>query len=121
MSTLNDKVLDWFGKGEVGESSKCMALALTGHPFKTAFPVYPCDPDDFNRCYKLLKAVPELRSRLTWMKDVNGYWKALVAHWDEVEESLIGEIGENGAKSHKAPLTYNLMRSIYETLETPGQ
>lgn len=117
--SLESKVLDWFGSKNIGESSKYMALTLTGHSFDTKWigPVYPHDPDDFNRCYLLLKMVPELRELLPEMAEVNGHWKALVARWNEVEQSLISEIGENGEKSRRAPLTYNLMRSIYEPIE----
>jgi hypothetical protein len=38
---MKDKVLNWFGTGEVGESSKAMALHLCG---ATCNGAYPSDP-----------------------------------------------------------------------------
>jgi hypothetical protein len=109
MTDLESKVLNWFATGEVGLSSRCMASALTGRAFDGS---HPHDPDDFYRCYKLLVAVPELRPRLHWLARISREWSTLVAHWDEIERTLIDEIGADGKKGLRAPRTYELMFAL---------
>lgn len=60
------KVVGWLANGETGTSSETMAFWLafniekedSGHPY---------DPADFDRCLRLLEAVPELRKQLPAM------------------------------------------------------
>lgn len=89
MTDIHSKVLDWFQSGKTGASSKCMAFHLTG---RKADGDYPHDAADFGRCVGLLTAVPELRSLLPKMGEVNRYWAALVAKWDDLE-ALSGDYG----------------------------
>ena len=46
----------------------------------------PYDSDDFGRCYRLLKAVPEWRGRLSEVAAVLPKWAPLVERWDELED-----------------------------------
>ena len=109
----NDQVIRWLATGEVGLSSRCMALWL-------AFGVrarieYPHDPDDMDRCLKLLVAAPELRDHLGRMADLGTVWAALVARWDEIEAMQMDEIGLNWVKAKSAPRTYKLMREVIDS------
>lgn len=88
VTELDSRVLDWFHQGETGASSKCMAFHLTGRSCDGS---YPHDSGDFKRCVGLLTAVPELRSLLPRMAEVNRYWAALVPTWEQIEALPSGE------------------------------
>jgi len=109
MKTLKEKVMDWMATGEVGASSRAMAFYLSGLPCDGS---YPLDPDDFNRCLKLLAAVPELRERLPQMAAVSKSWAALVERWDDIEATFINEAGLNWSKAQNAPKTFRLMSQV---------
>jgi hypothetical protein len=81
---MNWKALaEWALSGDVGASSKFMAAHLCD--FKSnGWKSHPCDGGDFERCEGLLKAVPELRSRLHEMTAASPYWAALVPHWEQI-------------------------------------
>ena len=106
---MKDKILRWFGTGQVGASSKAMALAASGMPNDGS---HPYDPDDLNRCLLLLKAVPEIRQHMDKVATINGIWAKLVSRWDEVEQCFLDEVGLNWIKTHRAPKTYKLMKAI---------
>lgn len=44
----------------------------------------PLDPDDFGRCHRLLRLIPEWRARIGEMKAAPG-WKRMVGVWDTLE------------------------------------
>lgn len=113
MKLEQQQVIDWLANGEVGVSSKCMAMWLAfGTRTRDAFVGYPHDPDDLDRCLKLLQAAPGLRAALPHMAEVNKVWEALVARWDEIEASHLEEAGLDWTKSHSAPKTYALMKEV---------
>ncbi len=82
------QVVKWLETGQVGSSSKCMAIWLAFG--ERAEPFAPSDPDDFDRCLKLLDKAPGLRPLLPRMAEVGLGW----------------------TKANSAPKTYALMRSI---------
>lgn len=115
MDKTEQQVIDWLANGEVGVSSKCMAMWLAfGKRTSDAFGGYPHDPDDMDRCLKLLKRAPGLRERLPKMAELNKTWAALVARWDEIEAMQMQEIGLNWVKATKAPKTYALMSEVID-------
>ena len=59
------KLLEWSLGNDTGASSKTMLKAAI-RPVKGGD--IPHDPSDFGRCYRLMEAVPELRSRFDLMK-----------------------------------------------------
>lgn len=78
---------------------------------------HPLDPDDFDRCLRLLEYVPEMRPHLHRMKEVSYVWAALVERWEEIERSHLDEVGLSWTKAGSAPKTYELMQSIIGPLE----
>ena len=106
---MKDKILNWFGTGQVGASSKAMALAAAGMPNDGS---HPYDPDDLNRCLLLLEAVPEIRGHMADIAAIDATWKELIARWDEVERCFLDEAGLNWTKARTARKTYALMKSI---------
>lgn len=115
MDTTEQQVIDWLANGEVGISSKCMAMWLAfGKRTNDAFGGHPHDPDDMDRCLKLLQRAPGLRERLPKMAELNKTWAALVARWDEIEAMQMDEIGLDWVKAKSAPKTYALMCEVID-------
>lgn len=101
----------WLANGEHGLSSKTIYSVITGQNIMGTRYGYahPCDPDDFRRCYLLLKAVPEWRIKLDRMRSISPVWNSLVDNWDKLTEML--EVAMK-SKTGKAPEMYDLMKSI---------
>lgn len=106
---MKEKILNWFGTGRVGASSKAMALAVLDIKNDGS---HPYDPDDFNRCLLLLEAVPEIRQHMDKISAINKTWSKLVSRWGEVESCFLDEVGLNWRKANRAPKTYALMKDI---------
>ncbi|MNP33757.1 hypothetical protein D3C76_1270180 [compost metagenome] len=66
----------------------------------------------------MLKAVPEVRHHFDKISALGVVWGRLAAHWDEIEQSFLEEVGLNWSKSGNAPKTYRLMRDVIG--EEPG-
>lgn len=107
--TPEDRILNWFGCGSVGASSKAMALASIGVPNGGD---YPHDPDDLNRCLLLLEAIPEIRLKMDKVAAINETWAKLVERWEELELCFLHEVGLDWRKAKSAPKTYALMKSM---------
>lgn len=67
----------------------------------------PHDPADFGRCYRLLKAVPSWRERLTEVAAAVPKWRPFVAAWDELTA-----LYEQELPSGVCPLLYRRMREL---------
>lgn len=118
MDTTQKQVIDWLANGQVGASSKCMAMWLAfGKRTHNGFGTYPSDPDDMDRCLKLLKRAPGLRPYLPEMAKLDKTWAALVARWDEIEAMQMEEIGLNWEKAKSAPKTYALMCEVIKSAQ----
>lgn len=119
MSTLQDKTIQWLATGRVGLSSKQLAMWIAfGQRTDSGFGIdHPHDPDDLDRCLKFLEVVPEARAELHRMSELSPVWKALVQHWDAIEQSHLDEVGLGWTKARSAPKTYKLMRSVIEPAE----
>ena len=77
----------WLQNGEHGISSKTMFNYLTcleRAPLSIYEEDHPRDPDDFSRCYKLLKAVPSFKSKLYRLKRNSPAWDKLIDNWDKL-------------------------------------
>jgi hypothetical protein len=106
---MQNEVLNWFGSGRVGQSSKAMALAVAG---ANGNKDHPWDPDDLNRCLLFLEAVPQARQHMDKVAALSPTWARLVERWDEIEQTFIGEAGRDWCKARSAPVTYKLMKSV---------
>lgn len=102
----------WLKCDDTGLSSRFMAYALGVMPLgaKGATPHYPHDPDDFGRCYRLLRAVPELRPKLRKMAEFGGaVWAAYIERWDEMERLYEAALASG---TNKAPELFKMMQDI---------
>ena len=114
---LSFQSVEWLASGERGISSEHMFYVLTGIPAGRIRPGshHPLDPDDFKRCEKLLRQVPEFRIRLDEMRLVSSVWGALVDNWNKlvevIEEEAPGVL--SGERFHgPAPKAYALMKEL---------
>jgi hypothetical protein len=82
--SVQEKAMFWLNNGHVGMSSKTMWNFFMGNK---DYPInHPHDPDDFSRCYKLLKAVPEWEIRVPELASLSKEWKNLSQNWQKLAE-----------------------------------
>ena len=104
------RITEWFVTGEIGRSSKALALVGLGTDPEKFPGSWPLDPSDLRRCLLLFGQVPELRwGALLVLAAVYPEWAALEGIWDTLSETLRREIGEGLSKHAQAPKTYELM------------
>jgi hypothetical protein len=116
---LSPEATRWLACGQRGTSSNTMFSTLTGvNALHRDHSDHPHDPDDFDRCLRLLADVPELRARLPLMAAASPVWAALVTNWDAIEQSHLSEVGLGWTKAKSAPKTYALMRQVIEAART---
>lgn len=109
-----DNALWWAQYGERGSSSECIFNHLNkSMRYPKAYDSHPLDPSDFNRCYKLLKAVPQWRERITEMRKVSPVWERLVDNWDKLESML-----EEQLETKKPNGMYEFMNQLIESAKT---
>lgn len=104
-----ERIKWWIDNGEHGTSSNNILFHLTAQSYyvKIGNKDHPNDPDDFRRCYLLLKAVPELKDFLNEMKQVSEVWSKLVDNWDKLTDML-----EEQFRIKKANRMYEFMKSL---------
>ena len=108
----------WLANGERGISSEAIVSQLTGSQVgrRWAGGDHPYDPDDFQRCERLLRAYPLARLAFPTMKSRSDVWSRLVDAWDELvalgEEEAPGIF--DGRRSATAPRMYDRMRELRE-------
>lgn len=109
---LSDKKIWWLTHGEQGTSSKTIYSHLSGD--KILAPMHyshPYDPDDFKRCYLLLKAIPEWREEFHKMSILSPVWKNLVDNWDKLTEMYEQNVREHW-KNYKRIGMYEFMKGL---------
>jgi hypothetical protein len=67
----------------------------------------PWDPDDFGRCYRLLKLIPDGAERMGEVAAKYPEWKALVANWPELTR-----LYEEERPSGRLPRLYKRMQEL---------
>lgn len=89
---------EWLLSDDTGASSKYMACILLGKG-PHADHAYPYDSDDFGRCYRFLRAVPEARKNLDKLKECGPVWNIYIESWAELER--LYELGLKDGARHK--------------------
>lgn len=81
-----ERAMFWLHNGDRGGSSETMFAVIGNFPTvrRASEYVHPSDPDDFKRSMKLLKCIPQWRSRLDLMKAVSPIWERLVDNWEKL-------------------------------------
>lgn len=98
-------LMRWLMSDDTGLSSRYMAAVLSGTPRPEMN--YPRDPSDFGRCYRLLRAAPELRAEFEKLRACPKPWPLLVEHWAELEYLYELELPEGSA-----PRLYRRMQEL---------
>lgn len=102
---LEKRARDWISGGDTGLSSETLWNFFIGNRgFRSTTPL---DPDDFGRCYRLLKKFPEWKERLGEVAIALPEWKALINVWPEMEQ-----IYERDLSSGRSPELYQLMQKL---------
>jgi hypothetical protein len=106
-----EKAQFWAIHGERGISSETIYSVICEEPLlpllkQNSF-CHPLDPDDFRRCYLLIKSVPEWKAKLEKMRSISAVWDKLVTHWNKLEKML-----EEQLETHKANGMYEFMKSL---------
>ena len=109
---MKDKLITWFAKGDVGESSRSMALVMAGIPLDDNDRSHPWDPADLSRCLLFLEAVSEARQHMDLFRVISEKWNALIDSWAEIETTLLEEVGLHPGDGARAPKTYALMKKV---------
>jgi hypothetical protein len=111
MSQSKEERMQWWLKhGERGRSAETIFTVLSGDSTwlipKNEYD-NPHDPDDFRRCYMLLKAIPEWKADLHNMINVSKVWRNLAENWDKLEAML-----EEQMKTQTDNGMYDFMHSL---------
>lgn len=112
---MEREILNWMANGDTGVSSRAMAFCAVDicNDRSTFGSSAPSDPDDFNRCLKLVIEIPEIKEHFGKISELNAGWSLIIPRWDEVEKSFLDEVGIDWCKSSSGPKTYKLMKDIY--------
>jgi hypothetical protein len=108
---IQEKAMWWIANGHVGNSSKTMWNCFMGN---SRFPInHPYDPDDFSRCYKLLQAVPEWKSKryMNMLSKLSTPWENLVENWDKLTQMYEQNKAENWVNANKIGM-YEFMQTL---------
>src|SRR5512140_2482282 len=94
------RLLVWSLSGDTGVSSETIAAIAAGMTARRGSPFdfdIPYDSGDFGRCYRLLKAVPELRDALPRVAEVCPKWGPVVREWDRLTQLYEQDLAETPA------------------------
>lgn len=111
---ISPELQKWFAT-DAGTSSMTIASVLVP-PLRQAARARldgwsdpPRDPDDFGRCYRLLKLIPDGAARMPEVAAQHSHWKGMVAIWGELtalyEEEVPNHLGA-------APKLYARMKEV---------
>lgn len=108
---IEQKAMWWIANGEIGMSSKTIWLHFMGQKIDSYRINHPYDPDDFSRCYKLLEAVPEWKSRILELSTLSTPWKNLSENWGKLTQ-MFEENERNDWKTSKKIGMYGFMQTL---------
>lgn len=92
-TTIESRAFDWMTSLDTGASSKAMAMFFMRGKIDSSL---PWDAADFGRCYRLIKRIPEWKSRFPEMAAQNKAWSRLLSRWDELSAAYEKFCDEDG-------------------------
>lgn len=107
---------EWAAGRDTGTSSLTIYSAITGKPTHHRGFDIPYDPDDFGRCYRLLKLFPAWREKLGETIKRCPPWKPFVEAWDELTALYELEVPNH---SGSAPRLYARMKELEKIAREP--
>ena len=100
---------EWADGRDTGTSSLTIYSAITGKRSRHISFDVPHDPDDFGRCYRLLKLFPAWREKLAETIKLCPEWEPFVAAWDELTALYELEVPNH---TGSAPKLYARMKEL---------
>jgi len=100
---------EWALGRDTGTSSLTIYSAITGRPSHHRSYDVPHDPDDFGRCYRLLKLFPQWRDKLAETIKICPEWQPFVEAWDELTALYEEEVPNH---TGRAPKLYKRMKEL---------
>lgn len=100
---------EWIIGNDTGISSKTIWAVMMGAVSAGGWFGVPQDPDDFGRCYRLLKLFPEWKDRLHEVTEYFPAWTGLVREWDRLTE-----LYEKEVPSGRCPELYAAMNPLID-------
>lgn len=119
------RLLKWFITGNVGESSRTMAfiasdIELSNDEINDSFSfglAHPHDSGDFERCLKLIEAVPEVKDSFDVIAKISPSWAALIENWDDIETTFNNEYDKSGKRNLDVPSTSAQIHDIVSNVK----
>jgi len=102
---------DWIINGDIGISSKTMWAALKGLDIRPEYGNKPYDPDDFSRCYKLVKQCNITEQDLQKISRILPYWKPYIDNWHKLTKMYEQNNKDNWINSKKIGM-YEFMQEL---------
>lgn len=106
--TEGERIEWWLLNGETGISSRTMVEVCYRRVFLNFKRGHPIDPSDFRRCYLLVKAVPEIKTKFGRLSKLGKAWANVIEHWQELSDMLEAEMGKELIKSEM----YDFMKKL---------
>jgi hypothetical protein len=110
-SNTSSKLNEWIVNGSVGISSKTIWGVLQG--IKVGRDNKPYDPDDFSRCYTLVKQCNLQQEDLEKVSIALPYWKPYIDNWGKLTEMYELNVKENWVNSKEIGM-YEFMKVLCE-------
>ncbi|KKM01981.1 hypothetical protein LCGC14_1788920 [marine sediment metagenome] len=107
MNSINSRAYTWITGTDTGLSSKTIWGVMMG--VQVAWAGVPRDPDDFGRCYRLLRLIPEWLKRLPGVERAYPEWGPLIREWPRLSRMYTTAINR-GWKG--APKMFDLMQGL---------
>lgn len=107
---LSKRAITWLLQDDTGISSKTMIAAMFNVDIKEVGGGIPHDPSDFGRCYRLIKAIPEVVSGFPNLISQYPEWAPYIENWDRLTS-----LYERDLKSRISSELLRVMRSFRET------
>lgn len=101
----------WLKGRDTGISSCTIYAVMTNTPTPMSCYDVPHDPDDFGRCYRLLKLFPDWKARLPEVAQQFPIWAPLVREWDTLTAMYEAELA---SKDPAHPTYYFIQKLIKE-------
>lgn len=99
---------EWIMGPDTGMSSITIWTVLGGYSFPDyKHPAVPLDPDDFGRCYRLVKRIAGWEARLPEVAEKYPEWKPLVENW-----AILCALYEEELPTGQAPKLAALMQRL---------
>jgi hypothetical protein len=115
VKSTQQRATEWIVGRDTGTSSKTIWSVM--QMVKPDYASPPSDPDDFGRCYRLLKLIPEWRESLSLVSKAYPEWTALVDNWDELTALYEDELANGPRNKHgdrMASKTYDRMQVLID-------